>query len=62
MDHGMPMSPVEYERHYNDELDRDRKRNEEWQKMKKSCKRNIDMLERLSEVLEVEMKSRENDN
>ena len=58
----MPMSPVEYERHYNDELERDRKRNEEWQKMKKSCKQNIDMLERLSEVLEVEMKSRENDN
>ena len=58
----MPMSPVEYERHYNDELDRDRKRNEEWQKMKKSCKRNIDMLERLSEVLEVEMKLRENEN
>lgn len=54
----MPMSPVEYERHYNDELERDRKRNEEWQKMKKSCKRNIDMLERLSEVLEVEMESR----
>ena len=56
MDNGMPMTPAEYEVHDNNELERDKKRDERWNKMlaDNSLRKNFEMLEQLSGALDID--------
>ena len=56
MDRGRQMTPAEYECHYQNELEEDRRRNEQWEQMKRdpAYKVNFEMQEQLIEMLNTE--------